>query len=157
MFNTIFSLSVLTMFLLPFMFSLTTNFNFVFFWLTWSTFVLSFSPTRVEILGTIMVRVLFFALPSIIMFLFDEFLPAAAAVCKARGVEGLPGGRKTRNLRMREFKVAGWSLLNLALSIIAQGLMELVFHHAFGWKTMIRVSTILPFPGTIVKFWSEMV
>jgi hypothetical protein len=151
MFNTIFSLSTLSIFILPFMFSFTTNFNFVWFWLTWSTFVFSFSPTRVEILGTTMVRVLFYALPSTLMFLFDMLLPAASTVFKARGAEGLPGGRKTRNLRLREFKVAGWSLFNIALGIILQGSIELIFHHTLGWKARIKVSSILPFPGTIAK------
>ncbi|CAI7644284.1 unnamed protein product [Penicillium pancosmium] len=151
MFNSIFSLSFLMVFLLPFMFNWTTNLSAAFFWLTWTTFVFSFSPTRVEILGTVIVRVIFFALPSTIMFLFDMFLPAAASVFKRRGVEGLPGGRKTLNLRQREFKVAGWSLLNLATSIVLQGTLELFFHHTLGRKTMLKVSSILPFPGTWAK------
>lgn len=138
-------------FLLPFMFNWTTNLSAAFFWLTWTTFVFSFSPTRVEILGTVIVRVIFFALPSTVMFLFDMFMPAAASVFKRRGVEGLPGGRKTLNLRRREFKVAGWSLLNLAISIVLQGTLELFFRHTLGRKTMLKVSSILPFPGTWAK------
>ncbi|KAJ5975481.1 hypothetical protein N7481_009188 [Penicillium waksmanii] len=151
MFNTIFSLSFLMVFLLPFMFNWTTNLNAAFFWLTWTTFVFSFSPTRVEILGTIIVRVIFYALPSTLMFLFDMFLPAAAAAFKWRGVEGLPGGRKTLNLRRREFKVAGWSLFNIATSIVLQGTLELLFHHTLGRKTMLKVSSFIPFPGTWAK------
>lgn len=151
MFNSIFSFSVLIMFLLPFMVDWTTNFNAAFFWLTWTTLVFSFHPTRIEILGTIFIRVIFYALPSTLMFLFDMFLPAAASVFKRRGVADLPGGRKILNLRPREFKVAGWSLFNLASSILLQGSFSYLFHQCLGWKTLIQVSVLLPFPGTVIK------
>lgn len=151
MFDALFSLSFLSLFLVPFMSSYSTSLNFLFFWMTWSTLIFSHSALKVEMIGTIVVRLLCFGLPSTLMYLFDVIAPSVAVVIKSQGEAGLPGGRRQRNLKLKHFQVAGWSLLNMFLGLFVQALIEIIFVKVLRWRSALKISSRLPMPGSIIK------
>lgn len=149
--DAIFSLPVLSLFLIPTVSSYSTSLNLIFFYMTWSTLVLSHPPLRVELFATITVRLLFYVLPSLCFFLFDILTPSAAVVVKAQGEWGLPGGSRKGRIRWKEIKVALWAIVNVALGIAFQGAIELVRTRVLGMKSAIRVGMGLPMPWEMVK------
>ncbi|KAI1937124.1 hypothetical protein LOZ66_004041 [Ophidiomyces ophidiicola] len=129
-----------------------TSLNLLFFYITWTTLVLSHSPLKVEIVGTIAVRLLFFLFPSLLFFLFDVLVPSAAQVLKAQGAYGLPTGRRRRRRRSgKEIKVAACAVLNLLLGLLVQMTVEFGLTRILGIKSAIKVSTRLPLPWGILK------
>ncbi|KAJ5486016.1 hypothetical protein N7530_000316 [Penicillium desertorum] len=149
--EALFSIPMLSVFLIPVLSSYSTSLNLLFFYMTWSTLVLSHSRLRVELFGTIAVRVLFYALPSIVFFLFDILTPSASILIKAHGATGLPGGRRRRRIRAKELKVAGWALFNLSLGIAVQGVLETVLVRTLGKRSALKVSLKLPMPFEICR------
>ncbi|KAJ5799532.1 uncharacterized protein N7518_001600 [Penicillium psychrosexuale] len=149
--EALFSIPVLSVFLIPVLSSYSTSLNLLFFYMTWSTLVLSHSRLRVELFGTIAVRVLFYALPSIVFFLFDILTPSAAILIKAQGATGLPGGRRRRRIHAKEFKIAGWALFNLFLGIVVQGILETILVRTLGKRSALKVSLKLPMPFEICR------
>ncbi|GIK02875.1 hypothetical protein Aspvir_006938 [Aspergillus viridinutans] len=149
--DALFSLPVLSLFLIPTISSYSTSLNLLFFFMTWSTLVLSHPPLRVELFGTMAVRLFFYVFPSVLFFLFDVLTPSAAVVIKAHGEIGLPAGSKRSKIRAKDFKIAGWALANLALSIAAQAAIEVVRTKVLGMRSALKVSMRLPMPWEIVK------
>lgn len=149
--DAILSLPVLSVFLIPALSSYSTSLNLVFFYMTWTTLVLSHPPLRVELFGTVIVRLLFYIIPSLLFFLFDLLTPSAALVLKAQGEIGLPAGSRKGKIRMRELKVAGWALFNLAFGFAVQAGIETVRTKMFGLRSALKVSMSLPMPGEIAK------
>lgn len=96
-------------------------------------------------------RVLFYALPSIVFFLFDILTPSAAILIKAQGATGLPGGRRRRRIHAKEFKIAGWALFNLFLGIVVQGILETILVRTLGKRSALKVSLKLPMPFEICR------
>ena len=131
--------------------SYATTLNILFFYMTWSTLVWSHPPLRVEILSTGAFRMFFFVLPSILFFLFDVLTPSAAVIVKAHGEAGLPGGRKRFKLRLKEFKIAGWSIFNVCLALVMQAAVEWFLTRFLRVRSAIRVSTRIPSPWTIMQ------
>lgn len=146
-----FSVPLLSFFLVPTMSSYTTTLNLLFFYMTWSTLVWSHTPLRVELFGTAAFRLLFYVLPSVLFFLFDVLTPSAAVVVKEHGEAGLPGGRKRFKLRPKEFKIAGWALLNLFLALFTQATIEFFLTRILRVRSAIRVSVSIPTPWTILQ------
>ncbi|KAJ6022958.1 hypothetical protein N7460_013353 [Penicillium canescens] len=149
--EALFSIPMLSLFLVPVLSSYSTSLNLLFFYMTWTTLVLSHPPLRVELFGTAAVRLLFYALPSIIFFAFDVLTPSAAVVLKAQGETGLPSGKKNGKIRTREFKIAGWALLNICLGIAAQAAIESLLVKGLGVRSAIKVSLKLPMPYEMFK------
>jgi len=149
--DALFSLPVISLLLVPTMSSYATSLNFIFFYLTWSTLVLSHSPLRVELVGTAAVRALFFLLPSLIFFLFDILTPSAAVIMKAQGEAGLPSGRKKGMVRMQDLKVAAWALFNVLLGTILQGAVETLLVQVLAIRSAVKVSMKLPMPWDMGK------
>ncbi|KAL1962690.1 hypothetical protein VTN77DRAFT_9234 [Rasamsonia byssochlamydoides] len=132
-------------------FPFTTSLNFLFFYMTWATLVLSHPPLRVELVGTAAVRFIFYLLPTLLFFLFDILLPSASVAIKAQGEIGLPTGSKRRSrIGWKEAKVVAWSIVNLAFGVLAQGAVEYVLTKVLRYRSAIRVSLRLPYPWDIV-------
>lgn len=121
-----------------------TTFNLIFFYMTWTTLILSHSPFKVELFGSIGVRLLFYILPSALLFLFDALVPSAAVLLKAHGEQGLPTGSKRRGVRGRELKVVGWSFLNIFISIAVQATIETLRIGYFNTRSALKVSFSIP-------------
>jgi hypothetical protein len=129
----------------------STSMNLLFFYMTWATLVLSHPPLRVEIVGTAVVRILFYLFPSTIFLLFDLLLPSTAVAVKVQGEVGLPTGSKRGRAGLREAMVVIWSLLNLALSILLQGMIEYALTNGLGLRSALKVSLRLPYPWDMAK------
>ncbi|PGH21487.1 hypothetical protein AJ80_03155 [Polytolypa hystricis UAMH7299] len=141
---------MLSFLLIPAMSSYSTSLNLLFFYMTWATLVLSHPPLKVEMVGTIAVRALFYLLPSTLFYLFDILVPSGAIVLKAQGHDGLPGGKRGK-MGKKQAKIVGWAMLNLASAIALQGLIEFALTRVLGVKSALRVSTRLPMPWAIGK------
>ncbi|KAK2873526.1 hypothetical protein FQN49_002284 [Arthroderma sp. PD_2] len=127
-----------------------TSLNLIFFYLTWTTLVLSHAPLKVELVGTVAVRLIFYFIPSVLFFLFDILIPSASTVLKVYGKDGLPQGKK-KKYGSSELMVAAWSIFNLLLGIAVQGLVEFCLTRGLGVKSALKVTTKLPLPWDIVK------
>lgn len=141
-------LPFLSVLALPLFGSTTTSINLVLFYLTWSTLVWSSSPLRIELYGTIAVRIFAFLLPSLVSLAFDVFVPSLAESAKACGKSQLAG----RSLDAQRLgRVTAWAVFNVAFTILLQALCEIVATRVLHVRSLLQVSTILPLPWTIAK------
>lgn len=145
--DALFSLPALSFLIIPTFSSYSTSLNLLFFYLTWSTLVLSHPPLKVEILGTLAVRVLFYVLPSTLFLFFDGVLPSAAAGLKAQGNVALPGNGE----KGRWWRVALVSVANVLLELALQAGVEALFTEVLHIRSALKVTTTLPMPWGIAK------
>jgi len=125
--------------------------------LAWSTLVLSQSPLRVEIVGTLAVRVLFFVIPSTLFLAFDSILPSLSVGIKTQGAPALPtrtggvsGARRGRG-RPEWYQLVAISILNVCFSIAIQAGVELLFTEVLDIRSALKVTTTLPMPWSIAR------
>lgn len=140
------SLPIVSYFLAPSVTSWSTSLNLLFFYMTWTTLVLSHSPLRVEIIGTLALRVALWLVPSLVFLLFDGLVPTIAESLKQGGPAALPPTAKGPVI-LRTF---GLALFNLALSTAVQAGISVAWTYAAG-DTLFRASTTLPFPWQVIK------
>jgi len=150
------SVPVLGYLLMPSLGTYSTSLNLLFFYMTWSTLVLSQPPLKVEIIGTLAVRLVFFVVPSSFFLLFDTLLPSLAVGMKTQGPPALPtriGGviGARRDGRPQWYQVTGLSLFNICLALAIQAGIEILFTDVFRIRSALRVTTTLPMPWSIVK------
>ena len=151
MFEALVGLPFLSILLIPTTGSWSTTINFFFFYLTWSTLILSHPPLRIELIGSLAIRVIFYILPSLAFLGFDVLLPSAAEGLKAYGNKGLPFVNASRNEALRQLRPLGWALLNILISALLQTTIELLLTKVFLFHSALRVTTSLPSPITILK------
>jgi hypothetical protein len=142
----------LSFLLIPTFSSYSTSLNLLFFYLTWSTLILSHPPLKVEFIGTLAVRVFFYILPSIGFLLFDAALPKLAANIKEHGEPALilsdeQGGKNNG----RWWKIICVSIGNVLLSVLLQTGIEYLFTEVFHIRSALKISTTLPMPWAIFK------
>lgn len=145
--DALFSLPALSFLIIPTFSSYSTSLNLLFFYLTWSTLILSHPPLKVEILGTLAVRVLFYILPSTLFLIFDGALPSAAVGLKAQGNVALPGNAA----KGRWWRVALVSVGNMLLGVALQAGVEALFTEVLHIRSALKVTTTLPMPWAIAK------
>lgn len=155
------SLPVVGYLLMPSLGTYSASLNLFFFYLTWSTLILSHPPLKVEIIGTLGVRTLFFLAPSTLFLLFDTILPSLAVGLKSQGPAALPtrtggvaGARKSKN-RPEWYQVIGLSIFNVCLGVTIQALVELLLTEVLGIRSAFKVTTTLPMPWSIAKNLAE--
>ncbi|RMD40860.1 hypothetical protein DV735_g4279, partial [Chaetothyriales sp. CBS 134920] len=143
----------------------STTANVFFFYITWSTLVLSHPPLRVELIASLAVRLVFYVIPSLVFLALDLLLPpssAAAEPVKAYATRSAPlaaqqrrqaGNAATTPSSRQRLWILGWSLANTILvAPLAQLAIELVLTNFFqGPSAAVRVTTALPAPITILK------
>jgi len=142
---------------MPSLTTYSTSLNVLFFYMTWSTLVLSHSPLKVEIFGALGIRAVFFLAPSLLFLLFDTVIPSVAVSLKRQGASALPtrtgglqGARRGVG-RPEWYLVLGLSLFNVVLSIAIQAGVEFLFTELFHIKSALKVTTTLPMPWSIAK------
>ena len=145
------SIPALSFLLIPTFSSWSTSLNLLFFYLTWSTLILSNPPLKVELLGTLAVRLLFYILPSWGFLLFDSAVPSVAASIKEHGDVALPLSDEQGGKKGRWWKVALGSTGNVLLGVALQLAIEYAFTEIFHIRSALRVSTTLPMPWGIAK------
>jgi hypothetical protein len=151
------SLPIVGYLLLPTLGTYSTSLNLLFFYMTWSTLVLTQSQLRVEVIGTLAVRALFFIIPAAFFLLFDTAIPSLAVSLKIQGAPALPtrtggvqGARKSKGTPPW-WKVIGVSLFNILLSTGLQALVEFLFTDVFHIRSAMKITTTLPMPWSIAK------
>ncbi|GFP56083.1 hypothetical protein TASIC1_0006025300 [Trichoderma asperellum] len=143
--DVLFSLPIFTYFLGPALTSWSTSLNLLFFYMTWSTLVLSQPPIVVHIFGILAIRIVFFLIPSLATLLFDVSLPSLAETIKHGGRSALPP-RDAASLA----KLLGLVLLNLAIITAIEAGFSFAFILVFN-EPVFKTTTTLPLPWGIFK------
>lgn len=141
-------LPLLSFLAVPFFGSSSTTVSLAFFLLTWVTLVSTHDPLYLELVGTLIIKIIFFVLPSLAVLGFDSLIPSLSASIKSRGAAQLPTQLSSRKLR----NVIFVSVFNVAFSVLVQGLCDFVLTEVLNIRSAIRVSKIPPAPWpTMVK------
>jgi hypothetical protein len=119
--------------------------------------VLSFPPLKVELVGTLGIRAIFFLVPSLLFLLMDSILPSVIVNIKTQGSSALPtrtGGARNfrKGGRPPWYFVIGLSLFNILLSVALQAGIELLFTEVLHFRSALQVTTTLPMPWSIAKY-----
>ncbi|QIX02131.1 hypothetical protein AMS68_007648 [Peltaster fructicola] len=140
-------LPLLSFLALPFFGGTSTSISLVFFYLTWAAVVWSHGPLEVEIIGTLIVRLVFYLLPAIGFLAFDWTFPGTAKSIKTFGASALPHQLG----RDRLLRILGVSCFNIGLTVLLQAALEILFTKVLHMRSLIKVSTILPMPLSILQ------
>ncbi|KAI6380297.1 hypothetical protein MCOR25_001725 [Pyricularia grisea] len=144
------SLPILSYFFAPSMTSWSTSLNLLFFYMTWTTLVLSHSPLRIELVGMLAIRVVLFLVPSLISLLFDTLIPSLAESIKFEGASSLPPRDASQLSR-----TLGLVLVNLALETSVQAGVS-TSYALLTKSPLLQTSTTLPLPWAIIKHVGAM-
>ncbi|RPB00718.1 hypothetical protein L873DRAFT_1804821 [Choiromyces venosus 120613-1] len=143
MLEPILSITGLTLLYTSSLNSWSTSLNLLVLYLAWTSLLLTHSPLRIELFGTIITRVIFFWIPALFLSALDILLPSISAEWKIR-----TGGTLRFDVRAGEmFAVA---MGNMILSVGLQGGMEWILTEVMGRKSMLRVSGRVPLPWELV-------
>ncbi|KAI4290290.1 MAG: hypothetical protein L6R35_000425 [Caloplaca aegaea] len=147
--DALLSVPALSFLLIPTFSSYSTSLNLLFFYVTWSTLILSNSPLKVEVLGTLGIRVLFYIAPALGFLVFDSTIPNLAAKVKEHGEKALPTGEEQGGAKSRWWQVALVSTGNVLLGVAMQMSVELLFTKILHIRSALKISTSLPMPWGI--------
>ncbi|WYZ35308.1 hypothetical protein EsH8_I_001584 [Colletotrichum jinshuiense] len=139
------SLPIFSYFLAPSVTSWTTSLNLLFFYMTWTTLVLSHGALKIQLLGALALRIVLWLLPSLVFLLFDTLLPSLSESLKTGGASALPpahGPTLAKTLLL--------ALFNLALSAGFEGATGLAYASYFH-EPLFRASSALPLPFQLLK------
>ena len=150
-FNALLSIPALSFFVIPAFSSYSTTVNFFFFYLTWAVLIRSNDPLKVELLGSLGIRLVFYLLPSLGFLFFDTTTPSLAKGIKEHGDAALPMGATHGGWKGRWWKIALVSTANLLLGILLQLGVELLFTRVLHIRSALKDTTSPPFPWTIAK------
>ncbi|KAL6889508.1 hypothetical protein HDV57DRAFT_330574 [Trichoderma longibrachiatum] len=139
------SIPMISYFLGPALTSWSTSLNLLFFYMTWSTLVLSQPPLVVHTVGILAIRIVFFLLPSLLTLLFDISLPSLAEGIKHGGRSALPP-RDANSLS----RLLGLVLLNIAILTAVEAGLDFAFTQLFH-EPLFKTTTTLPLPWQILK------
>ncbi|KAM0286412.1 hypothetical protein ACHAQH_000838 [Verticillium albo-atrum] len=139
------SLPIVSYFLAPSVTSWSTSLNLLFFYMTWTTLVLSHSALKIELIGTLGLRLIFWFLPSLVFLLFDTLIPTLAEPLKFGGTSALPPTDPAFLAR-----TLGLSIVNLALAVGLEAGISVAWTFVFQ-NPIFTTSTTLPLPWQLVK------
>jgi hypothetical protein len=143
--DVLLSLPIVSYFFSTSLTSWSTSLNLLFFYMTWTTLVLSHSPLKLELVGTTALRLALWLAPSLFFLAFDTLLPSLSESIKQNGASALPP-RDGHSLA----KLAGLVVFNLALETTVEAATSLGLSTLL--KTPIfRTSTTLPLPWQMIK------
>lgn len=143
--DVLLSLPIVSYFFSSSLTSWSTSLNLLFFYVTWSTLVLSHSPLRIELIGITTIRTVLWLIPSLVFLLFDTIVPSIAESIKHTGASALPP-RDAAYISC----TLGLALLNLALETALESCLSLGFNAAIG-TPIFHTSTTLPLPWQMIK------
>lgn len=146
MMDILLSLPILSFFFSTSATSWSTSLNLLFFYMTWSTLVLSHSALHIQVFGALAIRLVFFLLPALLFLSFDLLLPSLAETIKYDGADALPP---------RDPKFLAKQLLLALFNIVLQSGLEagvsLGLTYVVGPAPPFRTTTTLPLPFAIIK------
>jgi len=123
---------------------LSTSLNFLFFYLTWTTLIMTQPPLRIELLGSLAMRLIFYWIPTLLFTLFDTALPSLSGDLKMRHGPYIPAKEK-----------AWIALIALTNQLLATGLQCLI-HFSYSSLLMKKqpvfdAGTTLPLPWNMIS------
>ncbi|KAI0840701.1 sterol desaturase family protein [Hypoxylon sp. FL0890] len=139
------SLPIVSYFAGPMLTSWSGSMNLLFFYMTWMTLVLSHSPLKIELVGTLAARIVFWLVPSLFFLIFDTLVPSLAESVKLYGAKSLPRRNAASLLRQVLLAIFNLALCTAVQAGISVGAGILLRHPLF------KTSTRLPLPWQIVK------
>ncbi|KAI1172924.1 sterol desaturase family [Nemania sp. FL0916] len=143
--DVILSLPIVSYFAAPMLTSWSTSLNLLFFYMTWTTLVLSHSPLKIELVGTLAVRIVFWLVPSLFFLAVDTLVPSLAESVKLYGAASTPrrsAPSLARQVLLAVVNVALFTALQAAMSVAATSLLH---------RPLFKTSTTLPLPWQIIK------
>ncbi|KAI0425064.1 hypothetical protein F5Y09DRAFT_322641 [Xylaria sp. FL1042] len=143
--DVILSLPIVSYFAAPMLTSWSTSLNLLFFYMTWTTLVFSHSPLKIELVGTLAVRIVFWLVPSLFFLLFDTLIPSLSESIKLYGSASVPhrnASSLARQALLAIVNLALFTALQAAISVAATSLLN---------RPLFKTSTTLPLPWQIVK------
>ncbi|KAK8131638.1 hypothetical protein PG984_008076 [Apiospora sp. TS-2023a] len=143
--DVILSLPIVSYFAAPMLTSWSTSMNLLFFYMTWTTLVLSHSPLKIELIGTLAVRIVFWLLPSLIFLLFDAGVPSLAESIKFHGAQSLPKRDAAALAKQVGLATANLLIVTAVQAGLSMGATILLKEPLF------QTSTALPLPWHIIK------
>ena len=149
--DALMSIPALSFLVIPAFTSYGTSFNFLFFYLTWAILIRSNDPLKIEILGTLGVRLVFYLVPSLAFLVFDTATPNLAVGIKEHGGKALPMGEEQGGRRGRWLKITLISTLNILVGISIQIAIEVLFTKILRTRSALKITTTPPFPWSIAK------
>ncbi|KAG6023883.1 hypothetical protein E4U19_004082 [Claviceps sp. Clav32 group G5] len=125
--------------------SVSTSVNLIFIYMTWSSLVFSHHPLEIHLSGLLVLRVIFWLIPSLVFLFFDIGVPSLAEGFKHGGRSSLP----PRNVR-KLAKLLGLAVLNVFLWMAVEAIVTMAYTLVFK-KHIFKMSSTLPLPWTITK------
>lgn len=98
--------------------SWSTSVNVLFFYLAWTTLVMSYAPLHIELVGVLAIRACLWLIPSLAFLVFDTSVPSLAANVKIGGAAALPP--RTDAERSLLVKLVLLGVFNLAVEVLLQ-------------------------------------
>ncbi|KAJ8119794.1 hypothetical protein ONZ43_g3334 [Nemania bipapillata] len=143
--DVLLSLPIVSYFAAPMLTSWSTSLNLLFFYMTWTTLVLSHSPLKIELVGTLAVRIVFWLVPSLFFLLFDTLVPSLAESIKLYGSASIPRRNApslAKQALLAILNLAMFTALQAAISVAATSLLH---------RPLFKTTTTLPLPWHIIK------
>lgn len=131
----------------PFFGGTSTTISVAFFYLTWTSLVLSRDQLSIEFYGTLAARMLCFLLPALGFLAFDCATPGLSKGVKARGKEHSPLKHDRRVLA----EIVGVATFNVLLGVVLQVVLEVLFTRVLHLKSILRVTVGVDLPWNIIK------
>ncbi|KAG6117407.1 hypothetical protein E4U13_001144 [Claviceps humidiphila] len=125
--------------------SVSTSVNLIFIYMTWSSLVFSHHPLEIHLSGLLVLRVIFWLIPSLVFLLFDIGVPSLAEGLKHGGRSSLP----PRNVR-KLAKLLGLAVLNIFLCMAVEAIVTMAYTLVFK-RHIFKMTSTLPLPWTITK------
>lgn len=145
------SIPALSFLVIPAFSSYGTSINLLFFYMTWAILIRSNDPIQVELFGTLGTRILFYVLPSLGFLAFDTASPKLAVSIKEHGEAALPMGDEEGVRKGHWWRVTLVSIGNVLLSVAIQIGLELLCTQILHVRSLLKISTSVPFPWSIAK------
>src|SRR5579871_2951914 len=96
-----------------------SSLNVLFFYLTWTTLIMSLPPLHIELVGSFAIRVIFYWIPTLLFTAFDNIMPQLSSDLKIRHGT-LPSGRD-------QFWIGINGLTNQLIATAIQGLIQFAY------------------------------
>lgn len=150
-----FTVPLASLLAIPMLSSWSTSLNLIFLSLAWTTIAATYSPLQLEAFAPLFIRLTLYIFPSLIFLLFDIGVPSLSAEFKSQGQLGIATKQKGGKRKM--WRVAGWSLLNVILTIAIQGAIEFFATDVLRMRSLLQIKgskwglNHLPYPWTMIK------
>ncbi|KAK3078681.1 hypothetical protein LTS18_006898, partial [Coniosporium uncinatum] len=145
-------LPLLSVFALPYFTSYASPLNLAFFWLFWSTLLLSYTPLQIELYSALLIRTTCYLLPSALSLLFDTLLPSLAITLKEHKSRALPLNQPSGLPKL--LRITALSTFNVALGLALQTSLEHLATETLHLRSTLLIAARLPLPWTILKHLS---